>query len=524
LLMPCESGPCIEVAHDARSLPSLTAPSLTAPCIHQAYAGLDIQDIHLSRVTPNGTRISYLDKDFLESTFSGVIKCEISSATIVAEKQWWNPFSLSTFKGDPYVVATIDGASSMTNTIWGDVTPNFDTTLYFFVKDKGSSRLLLRLMDDNVAVTDHEIGKALVPLGGLEEGQRQDFELPMGTQGSTLKCSITYASLIDNGQIENLVLAEEDSSKASEERIETLFASCSAVLESRWRLFQATIHHDGDAFLPVAFIENDESDTQAWVFWAKSRKQVCISFRGTEQTEWRDVLSDLNLVPTPICFDEGRIQVVDSSTGDNDMWVHRGFLDAFLSVAAEVREIIVRQIGEREPGEWTVFTTGHSLGGALSTLAAFELAARSKESGVFKNVLSYSFGSPMVGNEAFCEEFNGLVPTCYRFANEKDAVTFVPRMIGFSHVGTKAILFDGGDVQFDDEKGVGENVTSEDLVKTLAARMLPSIASDGDGSVDVEEILEAEIEALLGLLEGGAVQEHMEDAYFDRLRETLRRS
>lgn len=89
-----------------------------------------------------------------------------------------------------------------------------------------------------------------------------------------------------------------------------------------------------------------------------------MSYRGTEQTAYKDLISDLNLIPTNVAYDEGRLFKSDSTTDQDDAWVHRGFLEAFLSVAAEVREVVVQQIGGKEPGKWTVITTGHSLGGA----------------------------------------------------------------------------------------------------------------------------------------------------------------
>ena len=515
-----------------------------AGCAFEAYAELDSQDVHLSRATPNQTRISYVDATFLESAFEGVIKVEVSSAALSHQekKQWWNPFSLDAFKADPYVLVTVDGGTSRTDTKWGDQNPTFETMMYFFVKEKKSSRLSLRLMDDNVANPDIELGKTFVPMSGLDEGCRQEFELAVGTAATTsakIRFAVTYAGLKDNERVEDLVLAEEDVREESKNMIRRLFASSSAMLESQWRLLLSD-----RCFLPVAFIENDDSDTQVWIFWDKSRKEVCVSFRGTEQTEWRDILSDLNLVPTDVFFDDGRLQKCDSTTDDTDIWVHRGFLEAYLSVAAEVREVVVQQIGNRDPGQWTVFTTGHSLGGALSTLSAFELASKSKESGTFKDVINYSFGSPRVGNEAFCEAFNALVPTCYRFANAKDAVTSVPRMIGFAHVGQRVTLFEDGTVTFGDGMDVGESVTSDELIKRLAYSKLKELAGDKatsiddamrkfvvprDGDIDdpadsfdpadfdVDEILEAEKEALFGLIEGDAVVEHLEAAYFERL-------
>ena len=482
-----------------------------AGCAFEAYEGLDGDDIHLTRMTPNGTRISYLDAAFVESTFDGVVKVEILSASLsLPDKPWRNPFSVDALKADPYVLATIDGATSRTDTRWTEMEPVFDTQMYFFVKEKNAGRLLLRLMDDNVTVSDGELGKAFVPVATLEEGRRRSFELAVGA--SMVRCAVTYASLADNEGVMDLVLAEEDVSRELQGSIRRLFASSAGVLESQWR----SLHGDR-SFVPVAFIENDESDTQVWIFWDREKRLVVVSYRGTEQTAYKDLLSDLNLIPTNVTYDEGRLYKSDSTTDDDDSWVHRGFLEAFLSVAAEVREVVVQQIGSKEPGEWTVITTGHSLGGALSTLSAYELASKSHESGVFVEVKNVTFGSPRVGNKAFAEAFDALVPTCYRFANAKDAIASVPRLIGFAHVGSRVTLLED-EVRFDDREDLQESLTSDELLKKLAEAKLKELAGDETVDSGLDEILEAEREALVALIEGDAVDEHMEDVYFKRLK------
>lgn len=36
---------------------------------------------------------------------------------------------------------------------------------------------------------------------------------------------------------------------------------------------------------------------QAWVYWSLGQRQLCIAFRGTEQDNWRDYLTDISLAP-----------------------------------------------------------------------------------------------------------------------------------------------------------------------------------------------------------------------------------
>lgn len=60
-----------------------------------------------------------------------------------------------------------------------------------------------------------------------------------------------------------------------------------------------------------------------------------------------------------------------------EMMVHSGFLGAYDSVKAKIFRIVDQVTANRSPAQtWTVFVTGHSLGGALATLASYELAGR----------------------------------------------------------------------------------------------------------------------------------------------------
>ena len=53
-----------------------------------------------------------------------------------------------------------------------------------------------------------------------------------------------------------------------------------------------------------------------------------------------------------------------------------------------------------------LMVTGHSLGGALATLAAFDI----KQAMAHFRMQLYTYGSPYPGNRAFSREFNDLLP------------------------------------------------------------------------------------------------------------------
>ena len=62
--------------------------------------------------------------------------------------------------------------------------------------------------------------------------------------------------------------------------------------------------------------------------------------------------------------------------------------------------------------------TGHSLGGAVATLAAFDIARKAQELGIRQEqVLCYTFGAPRTGSAAFAELYNQTVPDTWMLIN-----------------------------------------------------------------------------------------------------------
>ena len=88
---------------------------------------------------------------------------------------------------------------------------------------------------------------------------------------------------------------------------------------------------------------------------------------------------------------------------------------------------------------------GHSLGAALATLLALDLAANTQ----YKDVSLFTYASPRTGDSKFAEVFNQFVPKTFRIANQSDLITEVPpdflgRISQYRHVEATAVL-DPGD-------------------------------------------------------------------------------
>lgn len=72
-----------------------------------------------------------------------------------------------------------------------------------------------------------------------------------------------------------------------------------------------------------------------------------------------------------------------------------------------------------------IFVTGHSLGGALATLATVHISKQHPE---FIKPILYTYASPRVGDPKFASHFKDL--ECYRIANSEDLVVSVPPPTG----------------------------------------------------------------------------------------------
>lgn len=124
--------------------------------------------------------------------------------------------------------------------------------------------------------------------------------------------------------------------------------------------------------------------------------------------------------------------------------VHTGFLRLYNQLSEQVR-----RAANRFNPALPCFVVGHSLGGALATLATADLAQNS----ALKNQLRlYSYAAPRVGDRAFAEFVSAIAPNSYRIINLADMVPMVPpaniREQQYSHIGQEWVFLDyaGGEV------------------------------------------------------------------------------
>ena len=145
-------------------------------------------------------------------------------------------------------------------------------------------------------------------------------------------------------------------------------------------------------------------------FVASTSSTILICFRGTQGLD--DWIANLNIAEQATQFG----------------MVHSGFLEAFLDVRTTLESAIDTLL---TAGQKLVLT-GHSLGGALSTIAASEWRKRYDIRSV------YTFGQPAVGNRSFINGMEFMNNRIFRVVNDDDIVPRIPP--GYKHVGTRIKL------------------------------------------------------------------------------------
>jgi hypothetical protein len=209
------------------------------------------------------------------------------------------------------------------------------------------------------------------------------------------------------------------------------------------------------------FVIFDDSLARATASYFETTDGVAVlTFRGTTNPEGpANLATDLNVAKA--C----------AVSGGEEYCIHSGFRDSFyhlwssgdwaryapMTFCADgvdeacaavpasdkvvVRVEMRKYLAERFSGPnapHALFITGHSLGGALATLALNELLLDSVPLGNV-DMAVYTYGTPRVGNQAFAtkvfEESRARDIPYYRFVHRQDGVARV-RWPGYAHVGT----------------------------------------------------------------------------------------
>ena len=153
----------------------------------------------------------------------------------------------------------------------------------------------------------------------------------------------------------------------------------------------------------LGFVES-EGD---FAFIATDGRAIFVSFRGTN-VSWDDLKTDTNIMHAPFLTGKG----------------HRGFISSFHRLQSQIYTIIAQAPGN------PLWFTGHSLGGALASVAATFYRMRERPIGGI-----YTFGAPRVFSPQLAEWSGRMIPATYRMVFSHDLVTNVPGYSFYRHFG-----------------------------------------------------------------------------------------
>ncbi len=200
-----------------------------------------------------------------------------------------------------------------------------------------------------------------------------------------------------------------------------------------WWLADASFLAYGDAeFVEEAFLRSPLPKHGFRLQWLGSRESnrgliliddasLIVVFRGTRLHvhNLMDVAELVVINQSDLWIDSLFLPAVCQAGGR----VHSGFLKAFADISGELDAIWRANSGGRK-----VWLTGHSLGGALATLAAAHLG-RDAVQGL------YTYGCPRVGDPKFTSVL--LETSHIRFVHRDDWVALQPpEFMGYIHAGT----------------------------------------------------------------------------------------
>ncbi|GLC68922.1 hypothetical protein PLESTF_000759300 [Pleodorina starrii] len=473
---PQPEPPAARYDHDrAEALCMLARQAYKRPADGEGYRTRNIRGL---------PTVTFLDRNLLTESFTGVLHVTVHGA-----------FNLRPADLDgrvrPFAEVFVAASSFRTKTAGKTLDPVWDEDHWLYVKNPDYDSLCVRVVDESCFSEGDDLGVAVLGLRGIANspGETFKFRLPLrGFAGEnstvTLSCRFLKFTELEGPETIPALTALQGGE-----------AVPSAEPAKREEL-------GADGLEPVAYIDCGLTETQAWLFRNSEKRQLAIAFRGTEQTQLKDLVADARLMPCGFT-------TIAQCTRDN-INVHRGFMRAYKSVRRLISGLI-QIITDSRPGSedtergadsnWEVLFTGHSLGGALATLGAYELGLYKSYAGWIKSISLYTYGSPRVGNVAFARDFDRLVPNAWRFTNRLDLVPSVPLarfLFGYCHVGHPVRLR-------------GDGV----LLKGLNNVEAQTRTTSKEPRTDVQ----ADVFWLRALLSLRGLAEHSADLYQDRLKE-----
>ncbi|KAI9296693.1 alpha/beta-hydrolase [Neoconidiobolus thromboides FSU 785] len=171
-----------------------------------------------------------------------------------------------------------------------------------------------------------------------------------------------------------------------------------------------------DRIESIEVFENEKTETKGYLAVNKDREEVIVAFRGSSNAEnWL-----LN----------SKTKLTQIEINGKNYYVHTGFKEIIDNILPQISQKI--DVLLRTYPRYKLLVTGHSLGGAIATLASLKLKY---EIGLNDNRIKlYTYGAPRVGDPEFARLLNKHRFVSGRFVNENDVVPHLPAETkGYNH-------------------------------------------------------------------------------------------
>ncbi len=289
-------------------------------------------------------------------------------------------------------------------------------------------------------------------------------------------CAID-ASIVRDSKLEDPFLEPDLSSCATDWKL-----AGGEDAQSFFRYVNGEVHPDRDIeFFSAGYqtlVDGEYEQGSTQMFWAKHRTEpwIIMAFRGT--SDGGDVWVDLNYPTKPFI----------TALPDWGI-VHGGFYDAYRSIT----NLLDQRLFAVQDQDARIWVTGHSLGGALASLATAELLARVDRGLNLKLGGMATFGSPRVGDTAFYKRAEGIAiergVALHRVRNISnsttgyDPVVHVPfqSTLGdeFQHLGAPIGLFEDGTLTYalEQNRWVPPFGLIEDAIAQLKEHLVDMLSS-----------------------------------------------
>ncbi|XP_020084164.1 uncharacterized protein LOC109707352 isoform X5 [Ananas comosus] len=153
---------------------------------------------------------------------------------------------------------------------------------------------------DVLSQTETILGALMVLTGTLSQQKKNSSTV--GEEENKIDASV------NEEQVPEYAMNNEDCIATKEQVLDTrkaeemkqLFSSAESAMEA-WAMLATSLGRSSfikSDFEKICFLDNISTDTQVAIWRDSLQRRLVIAFRGTEQAKWKDLLTDLMLVPT----------------------------------------------------------------------------------------------------------------------------------------------------------------------------------------------------------------------------------